>query len=197
MGRKWRSEEFVGGSLGRGWTTKGVLSLPTSSVTGWNTSTNFTSDLAGDQSAPVTNFTDRWPRRWPKCIGDQTSLVISLLPLIPLITLSYIIVFLVGLAFLLLISSGSPRILLSRTSVFAISPHLSPSSPLTCGVSYGSVLDLMLFNLYATPLSSLISATTISHLLYFDDTQFFIYHSSKKLFASHLWTFSYFILEFV
>ena len=40
-------------------------------------------------------------------------------------------------------------------------------------VSHGSVLGPVLFNLYITPLSSLISASSISHLLYANDTQFF------------------------
>ena len=43
QGSKWRSEEFVGGSLGRGELTEGVLSPTTSSVT-------------GDQTTPMTNL---------------------------------------------------------------------------------------------------------------------------------------------
>ena len=53
-------------------------------------------------------------------------------------------------------------------------PHSFPSFPLTGGVPQGSVLGPVLFNLYTTPLSSLISASSISHLLYADDTQLFI-----------------------
>ena len=63
-----------------------------------------------------------------------------------------------------------------------IPPHSSPSSPLTCGVPQGSVLGPVLFKLYTTPLSSLISASSISHLLYADDTKLFI--SSYLLFLN-------------
>ena len=59
----------------------------------------------------------------------------------------------------------------TRTSTVWIHPHSSPSSSLTCGVPQGSILGQVLFNLYTTPLSSLISASSISHLLYADDTQ--------------------------
>ena len=62
----------------------------------------------------------------------------------------------------------------SRTSTVGTPPHSPPSSPLTCGVPQGSVHVPVLFNLYTTPLSSLISASSISHLLYADDTQLFI-----------------------
>ena len=65
----------------------------------------------------------------------------------------------------------------SRTSAVSIPSHLShlsPSEPLTCGVPQGSVLGPIIFNLYTTPLSTLISLSSISHLLYADDTQLFI-----------------------
>ena len=62
----------------------------------------------------------------------------------------------------------------SRISTVEIPPHSSPSSPLTCGVPQGSVLGPVFFNLYTTSLSSFISASSISHLLYADDTQLFI-----------------------
>ena len=64
--------------------------------------------------------------------------------------------------------------LLSRTSTVGIPPHSSPSSHLIYGVPQDSVLDPVLFNLYTTPLSSLISASSISYLLYADDTQLFV-----------------------
>ena len=64
--------------------------------------------------------------------------------------------------------------LLSRTSAVAIPPHLSSSFPLTCGVLQGSVLGHILFNLYTTPLSSVISSSTVSYLLYADDIELFI-----------------------
>ena len=52
-----------------------------------------------------------------------------------------------------------------RTSTVGIPPHSSTSSPLTCGVPQGS----------------LINASSISHLLYADDTQLFIYFVPNHL----------------
>ena len=63
--------------------------------------------------------------------------------------------------------------LFSRTSTVGIPPR-SAASSLTCGVPQGSVLGPVLFDLYTTPLSSRISASSVSHLQYADDTQLFI-----------------------
>ena len=68
----------------------------------------------------------------------------------------------------------------SRTSTVGIPPHSSPSSSLTLSVPRGFVLGPVLFNLY-TPLISLISASSISHLLYSDDTQLFVSFVPKNL----------------
>ena len=69
----------------------------------------------------------------------------------------------------------------SRTTTVGISPHSSPSSPLSCGVPQGSVLGPVLVNLYTTPPRYLISASSISHLLYADDTQLFISFVPKNV----------------
>ena len=77
----------------------------------------------------------------------------------------------------------------SRTSTVWIPPHNSPSSPLTCEVPQGSVSGSVLFSLYTTPFRSLISASSISHLPYADETQLFVSFVPNN-FSSAINTFS-------
>ena len=57
--------------------------------------------------------------------------------------------------------------------------HYLPSkSDISFGVPQGSVLGLLLFTLYTTPLNSLMSGLTIPHHLYADDSQLYVSFSS-------------------
>ena len=62
----------------------------------------------------------------------------------------------------------------SRSFVVTINAASSARSSLTHGVPQGSVLGPLLFILYTTPLSSLISDSAVGHHMYADDNQLFI-----------------------
>ena len=65
---------------------------------------------------------------------------------------------------------------------FSVTLNGIKSSPfqLLHGVPQGSVLGPLLFILYTTPLSSIISRTSVNHKLYADDTQLFISFSANN-----------------
>ena len=64
--------------------------------------------------------------------------------------------------------------LISRSFSVLASDLASSPYPLSCGVPQGSVRGPILFNMYTTPLSILISSPSLDHQLYADDTQIFI-----------------------
>ena len=106
-------------------------------------------------------------KKFPVC-----AFLTYLLPSTPLTTLYYSLGCVLGSVSPPSPSAGSA--LTFRSAHLSVSIGGSPSNiTISCGVSQDSVLWPILFNLYTTPLSTLIANTSISHHIYFDYTQLF------------------------
>ena len=83
-----------------------------------------------------------------------------------------------GLGFTVTVLSWIQSYLSSRSFTVDINGIKSPPSKLLYGVPQGSVLGPLLLILYTTPLSSIISQSSVNHKLYADDTQLFLSFSA-------------------
>ena len=72
----------------------------------------------------------------------------------------------------------------SRKQLIKIDGHLSDAFQLPYGVPQGSVLGPLLFTLYTTPLSLVISKFNVTHYLYADTTQIYLELDSRNFDSS-------------
>ena len=63
---------------------------------------------------------------------------------------------------------------LDQTQSVSIQSHSTPPSAIFTGIPQGSVLGLLLFSLYTSPISQIFTKASISYHLYADDTQIYI-----------------------